>query len=123
MLISAPPVIPKEGEEDITNDDFDDADNAENSFEKAFKPFESILEGGSSAAAAGDIAIGLFSGIIIAIHSILAIFGIGSSIYKEKKRKAAEHRDTIEEEVKKSMKNEKRIGYWSVTFSKIYCTR
>jgi len=29
---------------------------------------------------------------------------IGSSIYKEKKRKAAENRDTIEE-VKKSMKN------------------
>jgi len=29
--VSAPPVIPKEGEEDIATDDFDDADNAENS--------------------------------------------------------------------------------------------
>ena len=77
--VSAPPVIPKEGEEDIATDDFDDADNAENSFEKALKSFESILEGGSlvsAAAASSDIAIGLFSGIMIAIESILAIFDI-----------------------------------------------
>ena len=113
--VDAQDLDPSDGGDDVTDDDFSEADNAESEFNEAVDTFESALEDGSlsaagtaaaGASAEGITAVGLFAGIITAIGSILGFFGIGS--YKEKKKKAEERKKQIENrlnEINEKMRN------------------
>lgn len=104
-------IDPSDGGDDIINDDFEEANKAEGSFNEAVKTFDSTFEGSelgeaavaaASVEAAGDVAIGLFAGIIAFFTSILAFFNIGH--YREKKEKAELKKKQITEKVAKIKK-------------------
>ena len=101
-------IDPDETGEDPTEDDFNEADDAENDFNDLADEFEELLElgelgeaGGAAAGAEGaaEGALGILGGILGAIAAILAFFNIGN--YKKKKQEAEERQRRIEEAKRK----------------------
>ena len=104
---------PEDGGEDVTEDEFEEAEASENAVDDLIaEEIEALAEGGAglaggASAATGAVGaaeggIGIFGGIIAGLASILGIFGI--SIYSEKQKRAKRRKEELERKKQEAVK-------------------